>query len=125
MHRDIKGSNILVNNEGVVKLADFGASKKLKNLAADMMMSLTVRGTPYFMAPEVFEEKYSAKADIWGIGCVAFQMATAKPPWKELGFTNPISLLKAEGTSPDGASTKRIFLETARNVLESIRAVCM
>uniref|UniRef100_A0A7S4AJ49 Protein kinase domain-containing protein n=1 Tax=Pseudo-nitzschia australis TaxID=44445 RepID=A0A7S4AJ49_9STRA len=92
MHRDIKGSNILVNNEGVVKLADFGASKKLKNLAADMMMSLTVRGTPYFMAPEVFEEKYSAKADIWGIGCVAFQMATAKPPWKELGFTNPISL---------------------------------
>ena len=92
MHRDIKGSNILVNDEGVVKLADFGASKKLKNLAADMMMSLTVRGTPYFMAPEVFEEKYSAKADIWGIGCVAFQMVTAKPPWKELGFTNPISL---------------------------------
>jgi len=92
MHRDIKGSNILVNDEGVVKLADFGASKKLKNLSDDLMMSLTVRGTPYFMAPEVFEERYSAKADIWGIGCVAFQMATASPPWKELGFTNPISL---------------------------------
>eukprot|EP00536_Pseudo-nitzschia_multiseries_P009057 jgi/Psemu1/199816/e_gw1.245.61.1 len=92
MHRDIKGSNILVNDEGVVKVADFGASKKLKNLSDDMMMSLTVRGTPYFMAPEVFEERYSSKADIWGIGCVAFQMATANPPWKELGFTNPISL---------------------------------
>ena len=92
MHRDIKGSNLLVNDEGVVKLADFGASKKLKNLQDNLMMSLTVRGTPYFMAPEVFEEKYSAKADIWGIGCVAFQMATASPPWKDKGFTNPISL---------------------------------
>jgi serine/threonine protein kinase len=92
MHRDIKGSNILVNDDGVVKLADFGASKKLANLHENLMMSLTVRGTPYFMAPEVFEEKYSAKADIWGVGCVAFQMATGNPPWKDKGFTNPISL---------------------------------
>lgn len=92
MHRDIKGSNILVNDEGVVKLADFGASKKLRNLRANLMMSLTVRGTPYFMSPEVFEEKYSAKADIWGIGCVAYQMITGSPPWKDKGFSNPISL---------------------------------
>jgi len=92
IHRDIKGSNILVNDDGVVKLADFGASKKLHNLRANLMMSMTVRGTPYFMSPEVFEEKYSAKADIWGIGCVAYQMMTGVPPWKEEGFTNPISL---------------------------------
>jgi serine/threonine protein kinase len=92
MHRDIKGSNILVSDEGIVKLADFGASKKLANLQEDLLMSLTVRGTPYFMAPEVFEEKYSAKADVWGAGCVAVQMATGSPPWKEMGFTNPISL---------------------------------
>jgi hypothetical protein len=44
------------------------------------------------MAPEVFEEKYSAKADVWGAGCVAVQMVTGSPPWKEMGFTNPISL---------------------------------
>ena len=92
MHRDIKGSNILVNDDGIVKLADFGASKKLANLEDNLMMSMTVRGTPYFMALEVFEEKYSAKADIWGIGCVAFQMVTTRPPWKDRGFTNPISL---------------------------------
>jgi serine/threonine protein kinase len=92
IHRDIKGSNILVNDDGVVKLADFGASKKLNNLRANLMMSMTVRGTPYFMSPEVFEEKYSAKADIWGIGCVAYQMITGSPPWKEGGFSNPISL---------------------------------
>jgi len=46
------------------------------------------------MAPEVFEEKYSSKADIWSIGCVAFQMATGTPPWKALGYTNPVSLFQ-------------------------------
>jgi len=92
IHRDVKGSNILVNDEGIVKLADFGASKKLGNLQANLMMTMTVRGTPYFMAPEVFEEKYSAKADIWGIGCVVYQMITGSSPWKSEGFSNPISL---------------------------------
>lgn len=45
MHRDIKGSNILVSDEGIVKLADFGASKRFTQLKGDMMMSLTMRGS--------------------------------------------------------------------------------
>ena len=45
MHRDIKGSNILVNDDGIVKLADFGASKRFVMLKQDMMMSLTMRGS--------------------------------------------------------------------------------
>jgi serine/threonine protein kinase len=44
------------------------------------------------MAPEVFQEKYCMKADSWSIGCVAYQMATGTPPWKNLGYTNPVSL---------------------------------
>jgi serine/threonine protein kinase len=57
-----------------------------------MIESLTMRGTPYFMAPEVFQEKYGMKADIWSVGCVAFQMSTGSPPWKDLGITNPVAL---------------------------------
>ena len=46
------------------------------------------------MAPEVFEERYSTKADIWSVGCVAIQMVTGNPPWKDLGLTNPVSLFQ-------------------------------
>lgn len=45
LHRDIKGSNILISDEGIVKLADFGASRKLAKLQSDMMLSLTMRGS--------------------------------------------------------------------------------
>ncbi|KAL7519776.1 hypothetical protein ACHAWX_004530 [Stephanocyclus meneghinianus] len=95
IHRDIKGGNILVSNDGCVKLADFGASKRVEAFGADpdkMMEELTARGTPYFMAPEVFEERYGPKADIWSVGGVIYQMATGSPPWKDLGHKNPISL---------------------------------
>jgi serine/threonine protein kinase len=46
------------------------------------------------MAPEVFEEKYSTKADIWSVGCVAIQMLSGSPPWKDLGLSNPVSLFQ-------------------------------
>ena len=38
------------------------------------MMTMTLRGTPYFMAPEVFEERYGVEADVWSVGGVAIQM---------------------------------------------------
>jgi len=92
LHRDIKGGNILVSDNGIVKLADFGAAKRLEHEQSDMMQNLTMKGTPYFMAPEVFLQKYNCKADVWSVGCVAFQMATGQPPWRKEGLGNPISL---------------------------------
>ncbi len=55
VHRDIKGANILVDKLGTVKLADFGASKKIEDLATIGSGCKSIRGTPYWMAPEVCE----------------------------------------------------------------------
>ncbi|GKV19557.1 hypothetical protein SLEP1_g29798 [Rubroshorea leprosula] len=83
MHRDIKGANILVDNKGCIKLADFGASKKVVELAT-IGGTKSMKGTPYWMAPEVIlQTGHSFSADIWSVGCTVIEMATGKPPWSQ------------------------------------------
>ncbi|KAK1582437.1 hypothetical protein Q3G72_014963 [Acer saccharum] len=83
MHRDIKGANILVDNKGCIKLADFGASKQVVELAT-ISGAKSMKGTPYWMAPEVIlQTGHSCSADIWSVGCTVIEMATGKPPWSQ------------------------------------------
>jgi mitogen-activated protein kinase kinase kinase 3 len=73
---------VLLLYRGTVKLADFGASKKIEDLATVGSGSKSIRGTPYWMAPEVIKQTgHGRPADIWSLGCVVIEMATGKPPW--------------------------------------------
>ncbi|EOA37879.1 hypothetical protein CARUB_v10011475mg [Capsella rubella] len=77
MHRDIKGANILVDNKGCIKLADFGASKQVAELAT-ITGAKSMKGTPYWMAPEVIlQTGHSFSADIWSVGCTVIEMVAA------------------------------------------------
>ncbi len=65
IHRDIKGANVLVDANGNVKLADFGASRRLQDIKT-MMGFKSIHGTPYWMSPEVINGTgYGRKSDIW------------------------------------------------------------
>ncbi|NWI71515.1 M3K19 kinase, partial [Todus mexicanus] len=81
--RDIKGNNVMLMPNGVVKLIDFGCARRLAwaslgGTQSEMLKS--VHGTPYWMAPEVINESgYGRKSDIWSVGCTVFEMATGKP----------------------------------------------
>ena len=77
IHRDIKPENIMITKEGQVRLIDFGLSKasKKKNLS-------TVAGTPYYMAPEVLEGSYGAKADIWSLGVLLYTLVSGYLPFQ-------------------------------------------
>ncbi|KAL3659409.1 hypothetical protein V7S43_015680 [Phytophthora oleae] len=84
VHRDIKGANVLVNEQGVSKLADFGCSKQIPQmLTTSLEESLrSIRGSIPWMAPEVVKQTgHDYKADIWSIGATVIEMATAKHPW--------------------------------------------
>ncbi|KAL3854713.1 hypothetical protein ACJMK2_013971 [Sinanodonta woodiana] len=83
VHRDIKGANILRDSHGNVKLADFGACKRLQTICSATGCN-TIVGTPYWMAPEIINgENYGRKADVWSLGCTVVEMMTLKPPWAE------------------------------------------
>ncbi|CAG9568218.1 putative protein kinase [Leishmania major strain Friedlin] len=86
VHRDIKGDNVLVSVDGIVKLADFGCSKAIDDVCSATHGCSTMVGTPYWMAPEVIKCEaggYGVKSDIWSIGCTIVEMLTGKPPWPE------------------------------------------
>lgn len=82
VHRDIKCANILVDQDGRVKLADFGMAKLIGKETAP----LSFKGSPYWMAPEVILQNntgYECAVDIWSLGCTVIEMASGKPPWHQ------------------------------------------
>eukprot|EP01095_Lingulamoeba_sp_RSL-Kostka_P010853 TRINITY_DN3990_c0_g2_i1.p1 TRINITY_DN3990_c0_g2~~TRINITY_DN3990_c0_g2_i1.p1 ORF type:complete len:684 (-),score=238.63 TRINITY_DN3990_c0_g2_i1:81-2132(-) len=82
IHRDIKAANILLNEQGIAKIADFGVSKQLNNT---LSKKNTVIGTPLWMSPEVIKGmNYDNKADSWSLGITVIEMADGVPPHSEL-----------------------------------------
>ena len=85
LHRDLKADNILLNLDGVCKISDFGISKKSDNIYGNDS-SNSMQGSVFWMAPEVVRSQgqgYSAKVDIWSLGCVVLEMFTGKRPWSK------------------------------------------
>ena len=80
IHRDIKPANLLVNSAAEVKLADFGASKKLPEGTTTLTETRFV-GTPAYIAPEAIRGKHTFAADIWSVGCTLLELVTGRNVW--------------------------------------------
>lgn len=100
IHRDIKADNILLNEKGQAKLADFGVSAKLLSTYASKE---SVIGTPFWMSPEILSKnKYNSKTDIWSVGITAIELAEKEPPYSKL-YTW-VAMKKIKENPPKGLS---------------------
>jgi serine/threonine protein kinase len=92
VHRDIKPSNFMVNQEGKVKLMDFGIAKTLDASSAEYTQTGTGMqlGTPMYMSPEQITETKSvtAQSDIYSLGVVLWQMVTGQKPYDTNTLSN-------------------------------------
>jgi len=109
VHRDIKPENIMLTAKGQVKILDFGVAKRLARPAdADATASTasqpgTLSGTPAYMAPEVLLEKESdARADIFSLGIVCYEMLTAQHPFRADSFLATSDRIRHEVPKPLG-----------------------
>ncbi|KFM76901.1 Mitogen-activated protein kinase kinase kinase kinase 2, partial [Stegodyphus mimosarum] len=107
MHRDIKGANILLTDDGDIKLADFGVSAQI---TATISKRKSFIGTPYWMAPEVaaVERKggYNQQCDIWAVGITAIELAELQPPMFDLHPMRALFLMSKSGFKPPTLSDK-------------------
>ncbi|XP_037940797.1 mitogen-activated protein kinase kinase kinase kinase 5 isoform X2 [Teleopsis dalmanni] len=120
MHRDIKGANILLTENGDVKLADFGVSAQI---TATINKRKSFIGTPYWMAPEVaaVERKggYNQLCDIWACGITAIELAELQPPMFDLHPMRALFLMSKSGFKPPTLSNKEKWSPTFHNFIKT------
>ncbi len=83
IHRDVKPKNIMINSEGVVKLADMGLARETTDIEAAQTEAGKAYGTPYYIAPEQIrgEIDIDGRADIYGLGATFYHLVTGRVPF--------------------------------------------
>ncbi|XP_006346260.1 mitogen-activated protein kinase kinase kinase 2-like [Solanum tuberosum] len=118
VHCDVKGQNILIGENGDIKIADLGCAKLLRD-----EKNSGFSGTPAFMAPEVARgEEQGFAADIWAFGCTIIEMATGSVPWSEI--KDPVSALFRIGYSGDLPQFPNNLSNDAREFLSNCLMKC-
>eukprot|EP00826_Nyctotherus_ovalis_P055027 TRINITY_DN7279_c0_g1_i1.p1 TRINITY_DN7279_c0_g1~~TRINITY_DN7279_c0_g1_i1.p1 ORF type:complete len:221 (+),score=36.14 TRINITY_DN7279_c0_g1_i1:421-1083(+) len=89
IHKNLKCSNVLLDNNACIKLADFGSIRKIALIGTAPCnrndLPKLLKGSSHWAAPEVVQSlKVREASDIWSVGCIMIEMRTGKPPWANI-----------------------------------------
>lgn len=116
LHRDLKSGNIFLTTDGRIKLGDFGIAKCLNST---LEKAKTLVGTPYYLSPEIIQDKpYNFKSDIWSLGILLYEMTMLKMPFE--GSSLPLLSLKiVRGNySPIGSHVGKELKNLIQSILQ-------
>src|SRR5947207_3325619 len=122
LHRDLKPGNILLDGRGEPLVSDFGLAKWL-DTASDLTRTLTIFGTPGYVAPEQAEgpaKNLTPAADVYSLGAIVFDLFTGRPPF--LG-EHALAVIKQAADKP--APKLRSLAPSTDRDLETICAKCL
>jgi serine/threonine protein kinase len=137
VHRDIKPANLMLREEGVLVLTDFGVAKRLDGSAGQTLHG-EILGTPYYLSPEQAQgDAVTTRTDLYSLGVIFYEMLTGRRPYAggtileilSQHVSAPVPRLPAQladyQTLVDGMLAKRIEdrFESADAVLAEIDAV--
>jgi serine/threonine-protein kinase len=98
IHRDIKPGNIMITNNGDIKVMDFGIARALTDIAATLTSTWNIIGTAQYLSPEQATGTHAdARSDLYSVGCLFFELLTGKAPYA--GET-PVAIAYQHASAP-------------------------
>ncbi|ORC91540.1 protein kinase [Trypanosoma theileri] len=132
LHRDVKGANVMLMTNGIVKLGDFGFSHKYEVTVSEEVAQ-TFCGTPYYLSPELWRcQRYSKKADVWALGILLYEMMALRRPFVGKGMrplmesvlSGRVSVPLPERYSPELRGVCMELLRPDPNMRPSLEQLC-
>jgi len=131
LHRDMKPSNLLLNSDCLMKVADFGLARSLKDKDGeteladkpDPVILTDYVATRWYRAPEILlgATNYGFGVDMWSVGCILGEMIHGKPIFPGQSTTNQLEKIMELTGMPTEATTANIS-KFAPNMLEAVRS---
>lgn len=124
VHRDVKPSNILINSNCKIKLADFGLIRSIKEQSIESHKVTEYVATRWYRAPEILfgSNVYNKKVDIWSCGCVLGELLMERVMFPGKSTINQIEIITNYIGKPSNNDINQLSLEVSTNIIKQIKS---